>query len=216
MAVVFKGAFKQGASGKDCAAVKRCLKRIQNNKTIKFSRKFGAASTKALRQFQKNHDLPVDGIYGPKTHKKLSRLFKGYELQLYNAAKPRKNTIKVWAVKAPGADRPGMKMKQYVHDFVAKAAKVYTHPVIIGTGTNHNQYVKGTSRQSRHWTGDAADIPMYGSNLTRFGQACLIAAGMSRAQALKCRGGVYNVGGWNILFNTTVGGNHYNHTHVGH
>jgi Putative peptidoglycan binding domain len=212
----FKGAFKKGATGLDCAAVGRTLKRLQNNSAIKNSRTFGTAKTEALRTFQKTNGLTVDGVYGRKTHDKLAPKMRGYEVLLYKQAKQRKNLVAVWAIKGPNADRPGRAMKQYVHDFVARAAKIYGHPVVIGTGTNHNQYVLGTSRQSAHWTGDAADVPLYGGELTKFGQCCLRAAGMSRVKALTCRGGVYNVGGWNILFNTTVGGNHFNHTHVGH
>jgi peptidoglycan hydrolase-like protein with peptidoglycan-binding domain len=212
----YKGAFKQGAKGLDCAAVKRCLKRRQHNNSIKSSRTFGKAATQALRDFQKNQKLSVDGVFGPATFKKMAPMMRGYEVFLYRRAKSRTNTVKVWAIKAPGADRPGVPMKDYVQEFIAKAAKIYGHPVIIGTGTNHNQYVAGSNRQSAHWTGDAGDVPLYGKSLTKFGRACLVAAGMPAWKAAFCRGGVYNVGGWNILFNTTVGGNHWNHTHAGH
>ena len=88
-------------------------------------------------------------------------------------------------------------------------------PLTIGTGSNHHEFVSGTNRRSDHWFGDAADVPMSGQNLTRLGQDALIAAGMDPAQARKQTGGVFNVGGYNILFNTNVGGNHYNHLHVG-
>lgn len=116
---------------------------------------------------------------------------------------------------ASSADRQGVPTKQAVRDFVAQVAGVYGKPLTIGTGTNHNQYVAGTHRQSQHWTGDAADIPASGAELTRLGQDALIAAGMPVAEARKQTGGVFNVGGHNILFNTLVGGNHFNHLHVG-
>ena len=73
--------------------------------------------------------------------------------------------------------------------------------------------------QSQHWTGNAVDIPAGGRALTRLGQDALIAAGMPVSEARKARGGVYNldVDGHRvqILFNTHVGGNHFNHLHVG-
>lgn len=214
--VRFKGTFKRGSKGRDCAAVKRCLKRIQKNPDIKLrTLEFGPAATKALKRFQTNHDLRADGIYGENTHNKLSPLFNSYERQIYAKQPFRTNVIENWAVKAPGADRAGTSLKAYVQAFVAKAAKVYGHPVVITTGTNHNKYVLGTNHVSDHWSGDAADVAMLGDNLTRFGQAALEAAGMSHAQAVRCRGGVYNVGRWNILFNTNVGGNHWNHCHMG-
>jgi hypothetical protein len=211
----YKGVFKQGDSGLDCAAVKRCLKRRQNAKAIKASRKFGKAATDALRTFQKNQHLGVDGIFGPQTFKAMAPLMRGYEVYLYKRAKPRVSTVRTWVVMAPGADRPGQKTHDKVKAFVSKTAHQYGSPLVITTGTNHNQYVAGTTRESAHWKGNAADIAMYGRNLTRLGQAALRAAGMSRAKSLTCRGGVYNVGGWNILFNTTVGGNHWNHVHCG-
>jgi predicted Zn-dependent protease len=37
----------------------------------------------------------------------------------------------------------------------------------------------------------------------------------NRAEARKQTGGVFNIGGYNILFNTHVGGNHFNHLHIG-
>jgi len=127
---------------------------------------------------------------------------------------PRVDTSR-WVVTLPGADRQGVSTKQAVRDFVAKVAERYGHQLQIGTGTNHHQYVLGTHRQSQHWTGDAADIPMSGAKLTRLGQDALIAAGMPVAEARRQQGGAFNVGGYNILFNTNIGGNHYNHLHVG-
>ncbi len=60
-----------------------------------------------------------------------------------------------------------------------------------------------------------ATPPTSGDALTQLGQEALIAAGMSRKQAMKQTGGVYNIGRYQILFNTHVGGNHFNHLHVG-
>ena len=211
----YKGPFKEGATGLDCAAVKRCLKRLQKNQKLTFSRTFGKVATEELRKFQSKQKIGVDGIYGPKTHAKMAPLMRGYEVELYTQQKSRSSMVKTWVAMAPGADRAGKPTHQKVKDFVGKTARVYGHPLLITTGTNHNQYVAGTQRESAHWQGNAADVAMYGNELTKLGQAALVAAGYSKAKAKTCNGGVYNVGGWNILFNTTVGGNHYNHLHAG-
>lgn len=133
-----------------------------------------------------------------------------------------------WAKIGAGANREGVSTKPAVFNAVARIARQLGQPLTISTGTNHYQMVRNadgssTGRQSQHWTGDAADI-VYGHGtgpdnidpaLTKLGQAALIAAGMPPAEARKSFGGVYNVGGWNILFNTSQNGNHYNHLHVG-
>lgn len=70
-------------------------------------------------------------------------------------------------------------------------------------------------RPSAHATGRAADIPASGDELIRLGRAALVAAGMSPAEAAKAKGGIYNVGGKQIIFATNKGGNHFDHLHVG-
>jgi hypothetical protein len=120
-----------------------------------------------------------------------------------------------WVKLAGGADRKGVRTNPAVLQFVAKIGRSYGRPLVIGTGTNHNRFVVGTTRESQHWTGHAADIPADGSDLLRLGRLALIAAGMPRAQAMKQSGGVYNIGRYQILFRTNVGGNHFNHLHVG-
>jgi len=128
-----------------------------------------------------------------------------------------------WVKMSSGADRSGVPTNQPVFDAVARIARQFGKPLTITTGTNHNQYVVNTHRESQHWQGNAADI-LYGYGtgpdnvdpaLTRLGRAALIAAGMDPKEAAKQDGGVFNVNGWNILFNTGEGGNHYNHLHVG-
>jgi hypothetical protein len=47
---------------------------------------------------------------------------------------------------------------QHVLDFLRLIAGSTSEDIIVGTGTNHNQYVAGSSNQSDHWTGDAADL----------------------------------------------------------
>lgn len=124
-------------------------------------------------------------------------------------------TIDLKLLKGHPLDRPGATTAQSVIDFAAKVAGVYGKPITLGTGTAHNQYVKGTRRQSAHWTGHAIDLPATGGALTHMGQSALVAAGADPAWARKQTGGVYNIGGYNILFNTNEGGNHYNHLHIG-
>lgn len=118
-----------------------------------------------------------------------------------------------------GANRPGVPLSGLVRGYARQVSAAYGKPLTITTGSQHNQYVAGTNRQSEHWTGNAADIPASGQQLTRLGQAALIAAGMSPKRARQQRGGVYNmtVGGRRIqiLFNTNTGGNHYDHLHIG-
>lgn len=116
---------------------------------------------------------------------------------------------------AGGADRAGVHTSRAVLDFVGQVAGVYGKPLTITTGTNHNEFVVGTHRESQHWQGHAADIAASGAALTRLGRAALVAAGMDPRKAAKVNGGVFNIGRYQILFNTRVGGNHYNHLHVG-
>jgi hypothetical protein len=116
---------------------------------------------------------------------------------------------------APGADRPGASTHQDILNFARTVAGVYGSPLQITTGTNHNQFVLGTHRQSAHWTGHAADIPATGAALTRLGQAALVAAGADPAWARRQKGGLFNLGGYQVIFNSNIGGNHWNHLHVG-
>jgi hypothetical protein len=117
---------------------------------------------------------------------------------------------------AAGANRPGAPINPAVTSFVRGVAGLYGQPLTIGTGTNHNRLtINGT--ESDHWTGNGADIPLAGRALIRAGQDALIQAGMSPAKARKQTGGGYNVGGWQVIFNTNAPGwgNHLTHLHVG-
>lgn len=108
------------------------------------------------------------------------------------------------------------KPNAHVISFVARVAAVYGAPLNINSGFRPGSRVKGTNAPSQHGTGDAADIgPYYGAQLTEIGQAALIAAGMPEALAYKQSSFVGTVNGVNILFNTMVGGDHFNHVHVG-
>jgi hypothetical protein len=117
---------------------------------------------------------------------------------------------------AAGANRPGAPINPAVTSFVRGVAGLYGQPLTIGTGTNHNRLtINGT--ESDHWTGNGADIPLAGRALIRAGQDALIQAGMSPAKARKQTGGGYNVGGWQVIFNTNAPGwgDHLTHLHVG-
>lgn len=130
---------------------------------------------------------------------------------------PRSSSGRVGRVSvAAGANRPGATINPAVTNFVRGVAGRYGQPLTIGTGTNHNRLtINGT--ESDHWTGNGADIPLSGRALIRAGQDALIQAGMSPAKARKQTGGGYNVGGWQVIFNTNAPGwgDHLTHLHVG-
>jgi hypothetical protein len=114
---------------------------------------------------------------------------------------------------ARGADRAGVGTSSAVKRFVRSISALYGQPLTIGTGTNHSRLTVD-GNVSDHWSGNAADIPASGKALTRLGQEALIAAGMPEKQARKQTGGLFNVNGHQIIFNSNIGGNHYNHLHV--
>lgn len=114
---------------------------------------------------------------------------------------------------SPTADRAGVATSGAVRQFVARLAGIAGHPIHVGTGTNHSRTTVN-GNVSDHWSGHAADIPASGAALVKLGRQALIAAGMPRAKALKQNGGLYNVNGHQIIFNTHEGGDHTNHLHV--
>jgi hypothetical protein len=119
-------------------------------------------------------------------------------------------------VLAPKADRAGVRTHRDVLQFARKISALAGRPVRIDYGSAHSRLtLNGTV--SDHWRGEAADIGATGANLVRLGQAALIAAGMSPAQARKQKGGGYNIGGWQIIFATNAPGwgDHTDHLHIG-
>jgi hypothetical protein len=117
---------------------------------------------------------------------------------------------------AAGANRPGVPLGRDVLGFVNRVSAIAGRPLTIGTGSAHSRLtVNGT--ESDHWRGEAADVPLAGRALVRAGQAALIAAGMPAAKARRITGGGFNVGGWQVIFNTDAPGwgNHLDHLHVG-
>lgn len=118
-----------------------------------------------------------------------------------------------WVTIEQGADRKGVATHREVIGFVAQVAHELGHPLDIGTGTNHSEMTVD-GNVSDHWTGYAADIPLSGKALIRAGQAALVVAGADPAWAAQQTGGLYNVNGHQIIFNTHQGGDHTNHLHV--
>jgi hypothetical protein len=116
---------------------------------------------------------------------------------------------------AAGANKPGTSINQGVVKFVSQLGGMTGERLTIGTGTNHATHVAGTNRVSDHVTGNAVDIPATGAELLKLGRMALIAAGMDSQEAIKQTGGLFNVNGWQIIFNTNEGGDHYNHLHIG-
>lgn len=137
---------------------------------------------------------------------------------------------------APGANRGGVSLQPILLQFIRDVAGHSKIPVTITTGTNHNQYVAGEPGvQSQHWTGNASDIGMGGDARTDPAVAkkgdtlaahALVAAGLPWHEAVKLAqaGGVHNItpttGPFKgrriqVLWKTMVGGNHYDHVHIG-
>jgi hypothetical protein len=114
---------------------------------------------------------------------------------------------------ASGADRAGVSTNKAVLRFVREISGLAGQPLTIGTGTNHSRMTT-SGNVSDHWSGHAADIPASGQALTRLGRLALIAAGANRKWAKRQSGGLFNINGHQIIFNTNEGGNHYNHLHV--
>lgn len=121
-----------------------------------------------------------------------------------------------WVKLSKTADRQGVPTSDAVLQFVGALGQTYGEPLTIGTGSNHNEKTVN-GNVSAHWTGHAGDIPATGSKLRQLGYLALLQAGMPQreAKAAARKGGLYNVGGYQIIFLTNEGGNHYNHLHVG-
>lgn len=114
---------------------------------------------------------------------------------------------------AKGADRAGVKTSQALLDFAARVSAVARKALVIATGSNHSEYTVD-GNVSDHWHGDAGDIPATGAELIHLGRSALVAAGADPAWANKQTGGLYNVHGHQIIFNTHKGGDHTNHLHI--
>ena len=113
-------------------------------------------------------------------------------------------------------DRQGVATRQPIIDFARRVAGLYGKPITLGTGTRHNRMTT-SGNVSAHWAGNALDLPATGAQLTAMGQAALIAAGMPAAEARRHKSGLFNIGGYQVIFGTNTraqGGNHLDHLHV--
>jgi hypothetical protein len=115
------------------------------------------------------------------------------------------------AIKITGPN-PG-RIKPSVLALARKTSAIYGKPLTGSDGTGHSRLTVD-GNVSQHSTGNATDIPATGKALIAMGQAALEAAGMPRAQARKQTGGLFNVHGHQIIFNTHQGGDHTNHLHI--
>lgn len=117
------------------------------------------------------------------------------------------------------ANRPGVDVTPGVLRVARMVAAEYGKPLRVGTGTRHSRMTT-SGNVSDHWTGNGLDIPAAGEELTKMGRAALVALGMSPEEARKAKGGIYNLRYGKkrrvqVIFNTTQGGNHFNHLHIG-
>lgn len=106
--------------------------------------------------------------------------------------------------------------QQPILRFVGTLARDFGKPLTVWDNTTHSKHTVN-GRVSAHYSGNAADIPARGAQLRRLGYIALVRAGMSPAAARKAQrtGGLFNVGGYQIIFATNIGGNHHDHLHVG-
>jgi hypothetical protein len=128
----------------------------------------------------------------------------------------------------PGANRPGAELAPELVGFIRRMADVLPRPPIVTTGTNHSPTTT-SGNPSDHWTGHGADFGSvrngfpatgggYGDQLA---EAAFLAAGedAEAARAMARAGGAHTSirGGLRIqiIWKSHVGGNHYDHVHVG-
>lgn len=120
---------------------------------------------------------------------------------------------------ASTANRAGVPLSSGLINFVNSMTQ-WAGNLSIGTGSNHSK-MTSSGNVSDHWTGNGADLPATGKRGDTIAYAALRAAGVAEKDARRMarNGGVFNInhGGYRIqiLWKTNVGGNHFNHVHVG-
>ncbi len=105
-------------------------------------------------------------------------------------------------------------VQPYVLDFAERvgARAGIRQPLKVLSGYRPGATIINSDRPSLHASGRAVDLGVYyGRTLTRLGQAALAEAG-GDPRRLSFAG---TVNGWEIIFNSFVGGNHFDHLHVG-
>lgn len=117
-------------------------------------------------------------------------------------------------------DRPGMPTKPLLRHFTRRLAGSLGKPITFGTGSQHNRMTT-SGNVSDHWEGRGIDLPMEGTKLKHAGAHALRLLGVSKPKArqMAAAGGAYTVQykghRFQVIFRTTIGGNHWNHLHVG-
>jgi hypothetical protein len=139
-------------------------------------------------------------------------------------------------VVGPKANRDGVGLQKPLMGFLRQVSAGSGREVDVTYGTNHNQYVINTNRESDHWRGNAADLGVGGDARQdraaghkgdvlaahaiqeasdRAGERITYAKALQMAK----QGGVFNFdtpdGRIQVLWRTLTGGNHFNHVHVG-
>jgi hypothetical protein len=128
----------------------------------------------------------------------------------------------------PGANRPSVELRPELAGFIRRMAEFLPRPPIVTTGTNHS-LTTTSGNPSDHWAGYGADFgsvrngfPATGGGYgDRIAQAAFLAAGEPSASARAKAGAGGNhviIGGGlrvQIIWKSFVGGNHYDHIHVG-
>ena len=128
----------------------------------------------------------------------------------------------------PGANRAGVPLTPQFTTFAARIAALLPRPLVLTTGTNHSE-LTSTGNVSDHWAGDAGDFASsrngfpdtgggYGDQIAA---AALVVAGAAPAAAARmaAAGGAFTLTNAGervqVIWKSLVGGNHYNHVHVG-
>jgi hypothetical protein len=119
-----------------------------------------------------------------------------------------------WVGKIERRSGPSKPHGAEILSFVGQVGK-QAGQVLTPWGNESHSLTTVNGNRSAHADGNAADIPASGDELIRLGRAALIAAGMPWREAAKQTGGLFNVGGKQIIFATDEGGNHWDHLHVG-
>jgi hypothetical protein len=125
-------------------------------------------------------------------------------------------------VVGPNANRPGHPLTARIMRFIGMMSRVFGAPLAVTTGTNHSEWTT-SGAVSDHFSGNAADFGLWANHYQgdRIAAAALVVAGLSPADALARarRGGLIDVvrNGLRVqvIWKTWLGGNHFNHVHVG-
>lgn len=118
------------------------------------------------------------------------------------------------------ANRPGHPITAIAMQFFQAVAEEGNRTMTCNCGTNHSKYTTSGS-VSDHYDGHAGDFGISWNNGDAVASAALRTCGWSKQAAANAasRGGLYNVS-WKghriqVIWKTYIGGNHYNHVHLG-